>query len=101
MLGTTLPGYSQTANLVVAQESKYLPVPIELFPMCSPSHEDGHHLFERSKYMLVIFGANGSRMRLYHLGVCRHQGEEIRHVERIETRCRAKPPNPPQCVVEF
>ena len=81
MLGTTLPGYSQTANLVVAQESKYLPVPIELFPMCSPSHEDGHHLFKSSNYMLVILRANGSRMDLHDLGVCRHQREEIHHVE--------------------
>ena len=101
MLGTTLPGYSQTANLMVAQESKYLPLPIEVVSVCSPGHEDGRHLFEAADYVLVIFGSNGSRMGLYHLGVCRHQGEEIRHVERIETRCRAKPPNPPQCVVEF
>src|SRR6516162_8657322 len=96
-----LPGYCQATNFASTHEIKDLAVPIQVFSVCSPRHENGHYLGERSNYMLIIFGSNGRRMSLHHPGVCRHQGEEIRHVERIEACCRAKRPNPPQCVIEF
>src|SRR6516165_7661382 len=101
MLWATLPGYSQTSNRVVAHEIKDLPVPIQVFSVCPPSHKNGSHPSERSNYLFVIFGSNGSWMGLHDPGICRHQSEEIRHAERIETRCRTKRPDPPQCVVKL